>query len=297
MKKTISLLLAVLLACASAPLAFAADTETNYLLLGDSITAGYGVSNRREASYGRIVADTNGYNYTNLARTATDSFELLDQLKNGVYYDEALMTTRSVAECVAEADIISLSIGANDYFDAPNTVSLLVKALFGLNRRELDAIADTLYGNFCEIIDFIRAENPDAVILAQTLYCVWYGFASSANGAASKRINAMLEKYDAEHPGVIHICDIRPAMEHKPENLADDCVHPNAAGNVAIARIVLADLYELGLGAETEPVVNVPGEDWNFWELSFDDEKTAVFVGALVKIVTGNGANVFRGRK
>ena len=86
----------------SAPFCHAQEDEKlNYLLLGDSIAQGYGVKNRDEASFGKIVADTNGYNYENLARTATDTSDWLAYLERDY-----------VIETVEKADIISLSVGS-----------------------------------------------------------------------------------------------------------------------------------------------------------------------------------------
>ena len=294
MKRFFSLIFVLALSAALLLPGAAAERKTKYLVLGDSIAAGYGILNPDEASYGRIVADTNGFDYVNLARVAMDSYELLDLMENGARYDPAAGRCRNVTDIIADSDLISISIGANDYFDAPDWEKLLVKALFRLNNAELDAIAENYYANLCRIIDGIRAVNPDAPILLQTVYCVWYGFAANANRACSSRVNAMIERYDREHPGQILICDIAPAMEHKPENLADDSVHPNARGNVAIAGLVLLRMKELGLGENTEPVVNAGGEDWNYYETAFDDEKTAKLVTMLIKLLTGNGVNILR---
>lgn len=284
MKKILAVLLSAALFVGCVPLSAAGAAEPpRYLLMGDSIAEGYGILNADEACYGRIVADTNGYEYDNVARVATDSGELLEQLDRSY-----------VRSLVAEADIISLSIGSNDYFDHPDVVKLVIKALFGLNRKQMDQIAEAFYQNLCEIVDTIYALNPDVTLLVQTVYCVWYGFAGNANKACADRCNAMIERYDEEHPGRIAICDISPAMNGHPENLADDCVHPNAAGNVAIARIVLKQLHGLGLGTGLEPVVNAEGVDWNFFETSMANEQIAALVTALVKIATGNGANLRR---
>ena len=263
------------------------------LLMGDSIPDAYGIDNRDEACYGRIVADTDHFVYRNIGITATDSQELIDLIDLYALWDREKGGWRNVTDYIAEADIICLSIGGNDFFDREDTTELLVGALFGVNRKTLDAIAAQYYENLCGIIDRIDAINPDAVILVQTLYSVWYGIGAIANRACSKRVNAMIEKFDREHPGRIHICDIAPAMHGKPRNLADDCVHPNANGNVAIARILLQKLYDLGLGTETEPVVNVPGEDWNYFT-TYYGEKKGKLLALLVMIATGNGVNVFR---
>lgn len=263
------------------------------LLMGDSIPDAYGIRNRDEACYGRIVADTDHFIYRNIGITATDSGELIDLIDLYALWDKERNGWRNVTDYIAEADIICLSVGGNDFFDREDTVKLLVGALFGVNRKTLDAIAAQYYENLCGLLDRIDAINPDAVVIVQTLYSVWYGFGAIANRACSKRVNAMIEKYDREHPGRIHICDIASAMHGKPRNLADDCVHPNAQGNVAIARILLQKLFDLGLGSETEPVVNVPGEDWNYFT-TYYGEKKGTLLAALAMLATGNGVNVFR---
>ena len=58
------LLAAALLLCVCAVPVGAAE-QPLYVVLGDSIAYGSGLSNPREAVYGRIVADTNGYDYEN----------------------------------------------------------------------------------------------------------------------------------------------------------------------------------------------------------------------------------------
>lgn len=288
MKKRIAVFLAMILTLSltlalCAP-AFAYEAPKRYLLLGDSITEGFGVDNPDEACYGRIVADTNGYEYENLARVATDSGDLLTRLNDYSYYRWA----------VQDADIISLSIGANDYLANENVYALAAGALFRLNDRQLDEIAEGFYENLCGIIDAIDALNPDATILLQTVYSVWYGFAANAFDSAAKRCNAVIERYAEQNPGRVVICDISPAMNGVHEHLADDCVHPNAAGNVAIARIVLAQLHDLGLGDGLEPVVNVPGVDYNLFEQMISPKFLGTFVTILVKLLTGNGVNIRR---
>ena len=286
MKKILSVLLAALLAAMCCLPALAErERPLNYLLLGDSIAEGYGVENSYEACYGRIVADANGYRYENYARVATDSSELLERIseETGYFY---------IRSAIAQADIISLSIGANDYFDNPDVVKLAVGAFFMVNGKQLDGIAERFYENLCAIIGEIRALNPEATILLQNVYCVWYGIAAHVYRACSGRVNAMIEKYDREHPGAVHLCDISPAMDRHPERLADDCVHPNAAGNVAIAEVVLQQLYDLGLGTETTPVVNNPGVDYNYFEWYYDNKTVARLLTVLVKVVTGNAVKL-----
>ena len=281
MKKIIALLLSLTLAAGCCLPVFAAGEPAerlSYLLLGDSIAEGYGIENPYDACYGKIVADTNGYDYANYARVAMDSGELLERITDYYYYRDE----------IERADIISLSIGSNDYFDNPDVYRLAVGAFFMVNGKELDAIAENFYANLCAIIDEIKGLNPDVTILLQNVYCVWYGVAAHIYKACSNRVNAMIEKYDKEHPGAVALCDISPAMDGHPERLADDCVHPNAAGNVAIAEVVLRQLYDLGLGTETTPVINTPGVDYNFFEKYYENKTLARFLTVLVRVATGN---------
>ena len=294
-KLTAILLSIVMLTALLIQTAAGADTEQAdepvFLLLGDSIAEAYGIWNRDEACYGRIVADTDHFLYRNLAYAGADSADLLEDID---YWEDAESSWYNLKTRIKEADIICMCIGANDFFNRPDTDKLLVGALFGVNKAKLDAIADQYYENLCAIMDRITTLNPDAVILVQTVYCIWYGLAANANRALSERVNAMIEKYDRTHPGVIHICDVAPAMNGQPQNLADDCVHPNARGNVAIARVILQTLYDLGLGTETEPSVNVPGVDCHFFMDRFGRDTKGMLLTALVMLITGNGANIMR---
>ncbi|MBQ6420230.1 MAG: SGNH/GDSL hydrolase family protein [Clostridia bacterium] len=287
MKKIFSVILALCLLASLCVPVFAESSRGTLITLGDSIAEGYGIMNSDEAGYGRIVADTDGYAYENFARTATDSAELLDRLQNWrewSYYRNVF----------ARATVICLSIGSNDYFDNDDVYKLAVGAFFGVNGKKLDAIADAYYENLCAIIDILHEMSPDATILLQKVYCVWYGISAHIFKACQTRVNDVIDRYDAAHPGAAVVCDISPAMDRKPENLADDCVHPNAAGNVAIARVVLQKLCELGLGTETEPVVNVPGEDYNFYVEYMENKTLAKFLTVLIKILTGNVKNLGR---
>ena len=62
-RKIAAVLLCVVMIAASLQcLAFAAPQDSgklNFLVLGDSIAEGFGVENKEDAAYGKIVADTN----------------------------------------------------------------------------------------------------------------------------------------------------------------------------------------------------------------------------------------------
>ena len=103
-RKIAAVLLCIVMIAASLQcLAFAAPQdsgELNFLVLGDSIAEGFGVENKEDAAYGKIVADTNGYNYRNLAQVANDTQDLIRKIE----------TVDEFRESIAWADIINICI-------------------------------------------------------------------------------------------------------------------------------------------------------------------------------------------
>ena len=249
--RIISVILAILIAVIPFSSAFAAEEKLNYLVLGDSIGFGAGIVNPDEACYGRIVADTNGYNYKNFSVNGYSTDALLAHIK-----------LPTVKEAITEADIISLSIGGNDFLTA-NMVQLCGEAAFLKDYSTFDEISAKFYENYCKIISEIKDLNPDAVILAQTLYNPMYNAARSVYQAGADRLNAGYHRYLKENPGSIVIVDVGSAFEGHEEYIANDCIHPNAAGNVEIAKLVLKTLKNLKLGEKTTPVINNAGADNN----------------------------------
>ena len=248
MKKIISVLLAAALAFACALPAFAANGAKHYVVLGDSIAQGSGVYNRDEACYGRIVANTNGYTYANYGVNGLRSWDLIELLGRG-----------DVAADVAKADIISLSIGGNDYLqqDLPKLISQTAQG----NYKIINDIQDNYREYFAEIIGMILESNPDVTLLVQTLYNPQYGALRDIYGMATSRINEVITDYLAENPGAFVLVDTVPVMEGHPEYTAADTIHPSAVGNEVLAKLILQTLYDLGLGENTKPAVNTRGID------------------------------------
>ncbi|MBQ2903172.1 MAG: hypothetical protein IJE48_02120 [Clostridia bacterium] len=256
MKKLIKIiavtLIAVFALSALMPATVSAGGKLNYVVLGDSIGFGAGVVNPGEACYGRIVADTNGYNYSNHSMCGynTAAYLLHMQLPN-------------VRSSIKKADIISLSIGGNDFLTS-NMAQLGFEAAVLDDLSTFDKIAETFYKNFCKIISEIRELNPDAVILVQTLYNPMNNAITDFYQQGVDRLNAGYRRYQSENPGSIHIVDVGGAFKGHPEYIANDCVHPNAQGNVVIAQLVLRKLSSLGLGTAVTPVINNAGVNNRF---------------------------------
>lgn len=254
MKKLLSVALCVILVFSSLGIiAFAdekEDSPLNYVVLGDSIAFGAGMVNTVEACYGKIVAETNGYNYVNHS---------IPGITSGVLYD--LMQTDAVLESVKNADIISISIGGNNFL-TNNIVGLAFDCLVKKDMSDFDKIAGVFYEEFCEIMDLINENNPDATVLMQTLYNPQDGAAGIVYEEGGKRLNDMIRKYASEHPGEIVIVEVGAALNPDRNNFADDKIHPSANGNYVIAVEILKVLNTLGLGENTEPVVTTEGLDF-----------------------------------
>lgn len=247
MKKILCIVLAALMLLSVS--AFAAEEETlNYVVLGDSIGWGAGVLNSNEAAFGKIVADTNGYGFHNDAVNGYTTANLLAHLEK-----------ENIAADVAAADIISISIGGNNYL-LGNMKELIAQANEG-DYSGFDAIAENFYVEFCAIIAKIKELNPDAVILMQTLYNPGYEGIRDIYQEGADRLNAGYRRYLEENPGAYELLEVADAFVGHPEYVAADYIHPSAKGNEVIAKIVLEKLCELGLGENTEPVIKHEGID------------------------------------
>ncbi len=222
----------------------------NYVLLGDSIAYGQGLANSQDACYGKIVADTNGYNYANYAVDGYSSSALLKHLD--VDY---------VSAGVRNADIISLSIGGNDFLTS-NMLTLLIGGKLGIN-TQFDRIESEFRQNFASIMSKIKSLNSHAAILVQTVYNPSKWLFTDVYQKAVNIINGVIKNYLASNPGSFSIVDVESAFAgHARDYIAIDTIHPNVEGNLVIAKLVLQKLCALGLGSSTVPVVNNPGIDW-----------------------------------
>ena len=222
------------------------EEALNYVLLGDSIAKGAGIVNYEEACYGRIIANTNGYNFVNYGVDGLKSSQLL-----------AMFKRQDVKESIKNADIINISIGGNNYLHG-NILLLLLGVLFRIDPI-LDNMLDAYYDDLCQIFGIIREANHDAVILMQTLYNPSTGIFRPLLQYGADKLNERIFQYDKEHPDTIIIVDIAAKLNGKGYCFA--FIHPTARGNEEIAKILLKVLYDLGLGKTTEPVIKVKGRN------------------------------------
>ncbi len=245
-RHTLAFLLSLLLVLSCfAPAAMAANDPLHYVVLGDSIAAGSGIRNGDKACYGRIVANTNGYTYQNFGQNGHRTSDLLSRLDRS-----------DVKDAVRRADIISISIGGNDFFQS-NPVGLVFEVTFQQFSR-INSIANNMRRNFAGIMEKIKSYNPNAVILMQTLYNPGKILRLQVK-QATNRVNDMIYDYLREHPGAFEIVDIAAAFGSDPTYIAIDTIHPNVKGNEKIAKVILQKLRDLGLGTRTDPVIVTKG--------------------------------------
>lgn len=261
MKKLFSLLLVTLLAFSLCTPAFAAEADTTkFVLLGDSIAQGYGLgegyTDWYDLGYGKLIADANGYDYVNHAIGGHTTYNLNARLQ-----EEAVISD------VADADIIAVSIGGNNFLLGGMYQMILEGVLF--NKYDLvDKTIAEFYVDFGLAIDKIKAINPDAHLLVQTLYNPRKDFIGKVYQRAVDLLNQTIINTAAERNGVYEIVDVYSAFGQHMEYIQKDQIHPNEAGHYVIATEYLKVLKDLGLGEAEKPLSDAPVVEMplSFWE-------------------------------
>lgn len=250
MKKFLSVILTLIMVfTVCAPVVFAEDEQKNYLMLGDSIAAGLGLEHRTRNAYGAIVAYNNDYGYKNDAVSGHTSKQLILRLSNP-----------QVACDVKKADIISISIGGNDFL-MDNLAKILREAQNG-NFEPISKICKKYKKNLETILSKIRNLNADAVILLQNLYNPRTDDLREVYGKGIELLNGAIGSFTAEHKqdGVL-LVDLEAKMKNFDSSYFQaDQVHPSAKGHQTIAQGVQDVLFENGISqrqtieiVETEP--------------------------------------------
>ena len=136
-----------------------------YLALGDSVAAGHMSDNSMGKGYADYLGEkltiaemiTNFHN--DFAKSGMTSNGLLYRLKHPDYY---VANNQTIIEAIALANIITISIGANDILGKLN----ISWSPFGLSYdiTEMNAAFLQLESNYIEIINIIRSLNPQVSI-------------------------------------------------------------------------------------------------------------------------------------
>jgi len=218
-----------------------------YVALGDSIPAGYGLSNTNDA-YPSILAGEIHYTLYNQAHSGDTTSDLINKLKN--------VTDKSR---LSQASLVTISIGGNDLMGSFENILTL---LYGSD-DVIDSIYAASIANLRTICSTILTLVPkNCIILFHNIYNPYSGMGSigALVGQRIGRENQQIKTVCDEYPR-IHYVDVT-SMNSNPENfnagsgmtLAEmlDC-HPTQQGHRVLADLIKAAFYEAG-GKDNLPV-------------------------------------------
>lgn len=259
MKKLLSVVLALVIAFSiCVPAVFAEnEQQKNYLMLGDSIAAGLGLEHRTRNAYGAIVAYNNNYSYKNDAVSGHTSKQLIMRLGSP-----------SVAHDVKKADIISISIGGNDFL--MDNLSKILKEVKEGNFETVEKVCAKYKENLETILSKIRKLNGDAVILLQNLYNPRWDDLRDVYGAGIEYLNGTIGSFTAEHnQDKVLLVDVAAKMKDFDSSYFQaDQVHPSIKGHQKIAQCVQDVLFENGISERQ--VIEIVDAEPSVLEALFD---------------------------
>lgn len=242
----------------------AADTAGGILILGDSISSGYGLQTG-EAGFYDYLAGCTGKTVTNLAEAGAATADLI-----------AVIDAAENADTIASADFICISIGGNDLlrpaqevlsgyqqegegiFDTIRRVAAegnpqrMISELTGALIQPRNAARDS----YPVIEEKLRALNPDATIVMQTIYNPMevspeFLEAHNLSGENLENFNLLLS-YVSNNEKILNkamasletvkIADVSAAFDGSGwlyDRVLEKDVHPNALGHALIAAVIM----------------------------------------------------------
>ncbi len=246
------------------------DTST-YLIMGDSIAAHYGVSERDSYEHKlieKLRADGEKWTGDNWGVSGYTSGDLVTLLDKSVEDPER----RTVLE---RADLICISIGGNNilqflrergYSDFPPENSTGWLSLLRALADGTEDMAQNYLSDLEVIMKEIRRVNPTATVILQNIHNVARDVQGEITILGSpKRVTDLTEPFflpllktideNAERLGY-YVADTYGAFRdsEEPQLLRREMIHPNASGHTLISE-VLYKTYRLAVGRR-EPTEN-----------------------------------------
>ena len=288
LRNHIALAAAGMIAAAAIPAVPAAAADApSVLILGDSISAGDGLK-EGEFGYYDYVADCTGGTLTNLAKSGSTTSDVI-----------AVIDDAANKDTIADADIICISAGGNDlmqpakaYFETMakegesliDTAKRIVKEgdrvsiLLAVNGKIKPSRKDA-QANYVKIVEKLRAMNPDAEIIFETLYNPFEispdvvkasGYSDEDYGSLKNIINGhedylnnvmralsgvplknvlgdtiKVNEVEVEKVEGVKVADVEAAFEGRGwiyNNILEKDIHPTPLGHVLIAATVLEQI-------------------------------------------------------
>ncbi|MCL2508486.1 MAG: SGNH/GDSL hydrolase family protein [Oscillospiraceae bacterium] len=233
MKKT-KKIFAVILCASLALLSFGVIVQAReseplkFVVLGDSIAEGVGARIKSNA-YANRIARAKGYELSNFGKGGDTSAALLWKVTE----DE------TIRQGIRDADIIAVSIGGNDFYPS---LSLVLNGFLG-EYSWMEPRREALRENFFDAVAEIRALNPDAMLIVQTLYnpllalplpTLYDLYDETVQG-----INAVIGEYLTQQPDAFLIADVYAAFQGRYGTVSIDMVHPSDCGHAIIADVLM----------------------------------------------------------
>ncbi len=295
-----ALILSVLIT-STAVIGESAKQDYTLLILGDSISTGYGFEGYPDSkdtidSYSNLLAQkfSKPENFVNKAIDGQKSWELSEKLKNKEY-DELIGSSEIIVVTIGGNDILYLLVDtlmkavgldenasyselSNIDFTDENVLRQI--GLYLLSGDYKNIISERLTGfreNFIEISDYIYAKNPNAIVIYQTVYNPMSGIAdlSAVDMMCQYAIAGINASYtenmwtDASQTKQKYIiADIYTDFLNKGEELTrirSFDIHPNEAGHIRI--------YEICEKLLSENLTTTPTEETEVTTLSPDEDE------------------------
>ncbi|MEA4902277.1 SGNH/GDSL hydrolase family protein [Desulfitobacterium sp.] len=201
--------------------------NTIYLALGDSITTGYGVGTNQSFAalfYKNLLAFDPGLQYVNLGVNGLTSMELASMVRQ-----------ERLCSLIAQAKIISLTIGSNDLL-------AVGKGFISGAGANIDLALGNFNQNFMFIGNQIRAINPSVLVKAATIYNPLPPMNKEVDAYAMglvKAANHQIKRVAREFRFVV--VPVAKAFSGQEQLLlGPDHLHPNVMGHR-----VMADLFSV----------------------------------------------------
>ena len=252
------------------------EDQLKLVVLGDSIGEGLlgpsPLSERGNYSYCAFLGKANNFVFHNRAVSRHETGNMLDLITKE---DTSAFTYKTH---IKEADIIVVSILGNDYIHTGLDSKALEYAQYG-TYTEADSVLVSSRQNINQIVDTIKADNPDVTLIFQTVYNPFHKNSEVISKEGQElakqylrergesddlyavcetlldRLNGVLFAYLEDHPGAFHIADVNAEFErlYRADNsrlerlIYSDSIHPSTEGHGVIADVIQAKLVELGL--------------------------------------------------
>lgn len=295
-KKFLAIVMSLCIALSMLPgMALAVDKPV-YVALGDSISAGYGLTNPEKEAFPALVAEKNGLALTDLSESGATS-------------DDLVATVKDNLTVLAGADVVTITAGGNDMMnalyafiaeqyqsiDSTVTVDTVKEALLKGDATAIASAIKVISGftdsdvavgtltklstNLTTAIGAIKKINPDVQIIVATQYNPYKQAAKAAEAVPAVAVQAktISDVFDAGvtviNQAIQKICtatqctvaDVYTKFDGVSDNPCNASFatkinldfHPNANGHSLIADVISGVIKEI----ETEqPVVTPPEE-------------------------------------